>query len=174
MLAHRKIIVRKGVYVEIRKICSFARMMQINIGLMPRILTIRENGSGKYESEIARIDRIEIPFCETKPEDNGLRAPPGLTNKRNVSSAKPEVSLSTMLPKGRTLGPNRPLPRRKSEATTQVDGDSTFHRNKGGVKWGEKLTAYSKGPSLNTKEKWGRRNVYFTDVRPGGYSKIGY
>ena len=50
-----------------------------------------------------------------------------------------------MLPEGRTLGPNPPLPRRKYE-TTDPSGDvSTSHHRKGGGEWEEELRTDSHG-----------------------------
>ena len=59
---------------------------------------------------------------------------PGFGNNQNVPIGQPGVSLSNMLPNGETLGPNPPIPRRKSESATHADGDSISHHYKG---WGE-------------------------------------
>ena len=119
--------------------------MRTNIGITPLIFIMREIVSGEYESESARSDCAKIPFCETKAEDNGFRIPPGFNNKQNVSSAKPDIPISSLSPEGGMLGPDRPLPRRKFEAAPHVGDDSTSHIRKGGEKWAGNLKKTPKG-----------------------------
>ena len=102
--------------------------------------------------------------------NNGLRGPPGLTNGPNVSNAKPGISLLNMSPGEQTLRPNRPLSRRKSEATARSGDESTSHHRKGGKKWGSKLKKDPPGRSLrksrlDSEEPRTSRNVYSTDVQ---------
>ena len=102
-------------------------------------------------------------------ENNGLRAPPGLTYRQNVSGGKPETSLSNILPEAQMSDPNPPFPRRQSEATTHAGADPKLHLRKGGGNWKRYLRQISIVLSLEVEigyeggcENW---NVYFTDVQ---------
>ena len=76
--------------------------------------------------------------------------PHGFAGNRNVSSAKPELPPSNMLPKDQMIGSDPPVHRGNSEATTSLGDDSTPHRYKGGKEWGGKLKAYTHGATFES------------------------
>ena len=100
-------------------------------------------------------------------ENNGMRALPGLTNGPHVSSAKPDISLLSMLPKEQTSGTNPPLPRRESEATTYAGDDSAPHHRRGVGGFGRvnlsqaPRAQYLKGEPVFRRETGERECVFY-------------
>ena len=134
--------------------------MAIQIGLMSQISTIRENGFGEIRSESDGLDRIENSFPGNKMDgNNGSRMPPGFGDNKDVPIEKPEISLPNMSTNGKMLGPNRTMPRRKSEAATHMGDDSISHHYKGGENQEDKLKAGPQRRNLrksisDVEEKW--------------------
>ena len=118
-----------------RKIGSFIKSVKIKIGHTIQILDIRGQWfRGNLNPDAPEATASKIPALGAKMEANGLRTPPGFGDNRNVTSAKSEISLSSMLPIGKMLGPKRPTPRKKSASTTHADDDSIPRQYKGGKK----------------------------------------
>ena len=100
--------------------------------------------------------KIPFPFETKAGGNNGLRTPPGLSNKPVASSVKPEISLLNMSPGEPTFGANPPLPRRKSESPDRFGDDSKSHHHKGGKKWKEKPRPDRQGEIFESRD-WGKK-----------------
>ena len=108
--------------------------MEIEIGHKLRILNIRGNGFwGDLDPKAPAAIESKFPFWGAQVGDNGLRAPPVFDYNRNVLSDVPPISLPSMVRNNnKTLCPNPPIPRRKSEATAHMDDDTAPHHYEGG------------------------------------------
>ena len=123
----RKVIVGDMGWIGERD--SFTTTIEKKIGRMPQMSTIRKDGF-----EIIRIRKgaggMRRKYLAWGNWVGGgwwwwwggncARSPPSLTNRPNVSSANPSISLANMVQGSREFVPNRPLPLRYPKRLTAM------------------------------------------------------